>query len=131
MRGRRASDDFVSLVYKIFDSLAPEITFEELAQKVLSNRGTVWRIIKRRIGGTLRQRKIDLGPPRVTSTQQDDAICRDVQRNSQKTIRLHSQFYGLSKSTLQRRVRNAGFLYRRASPKFPNDHSERKTDPFC
>ena len=118
MRGRRLSDDFVSLVYRIYDLFYPDITLEILANKVLSNKGTVLRVLSRRISGTLSQRKRDLGRPRVTTLAIDRSILNDTENSRCTTIRARSNQYGISKNTVQRRIRGAGFHYRKRSQNF-------------
>ena len=81
MRVRRPSDDLVRFIYRAHDFFGQEIPYTELANRFFTNPRTVWRIIKRRILRTLCQRKVDLGPPRATTSNEDRLINQDVAQN--------------------------------------------------
>ena len=129
MRGRRLSDDYANLIFKYCDE-NPDFTIKQLAKLVKKSKSTVYDALQRRISRTFIRQKKRLGRPNKTNAGEDEII-QNLETDRRKTLATLSNNFPVSWFTIRRRIQKAGIRYRKASQKFFDVTTKRKTNTLC
>ena len=115
MKGKRISDDPLSVIYKIKDEMdenGKHPSEREIARRLHMSHATISNVIRRRIPNTFDQIKVKLGAKPKTTVRQDRNIISSVLRK--RFSNLISITKIVSRYTVRRRLIMKGIKYRLA-----------------